>query len=204
MLYTIMKEILDFGSDYKLKNKRVLLRPLQLADYDNLIKFSLNEPELWKYALISAAGQDNLQHYIELAITNRLQKKEYPFVVFDRVANAYAGSTRFYDIQQANKTLQLGFTWYGKDFQGTGLNKNCKFLLLEFAFEHCQMERVEFRADNENKRSIAAMKSIGCTIEGVLRSNVPKAAGGRRDSIVLSILKSEWAGGIKEKLKAII
>ncbi len=204
MLIAIMKGVLDFETDYYLENDRVLLRPIQLADYDNLINFSLNEPELWKYSLISAAGQDNLQQYIELALANRLQKKEYPFVVFDKILNACAGSTRFYDIQQANRTLQLGFTWYGKNFQGTGLNKNCKFLLLEFAFEHCGMERVEFRADNENKRSIAAMKSIGCTIEGILRSNLPKASGGRRDSIILSILKSEWEGGIKEKLQRLI
>lgn len=204
MLIAIMKGVLDFETEYILENDRVLLRPIQLADYDNLINFSLNEPELWKYSLISAAGQDNLQQYIELAIANRLQKKEYPFVVFDKITNAYAGSTRFYDIQQSNRTLQLGFTWYGKDFQGTGLNKNCKFLLLEFAFEHCDMERVEFRADNENKRSIAAMKSIGCTIEGVLRSNVSKASGGRRDSIILSILKPEWEGGLKGKLKGLI
>jgi RimJ/RimL family protein N-acetyltransferase len=96
----------------------------------------------------------------------------------------------------------LGFTWYGKEFQGTDLNKNCKFLLLEFAFETVNMQRVEFRADNENKRSIAAMKSIGCVEEGILRSNSPKTDGGRRDSIVLSILKDEWFAKVKNDLKA--
>ena len=81
------------------------------------------------------------------------------------------------------------------------MNKNCKYLLLEFAFEFLKMERVEFRADNDNERSIQAMKSIGCTIEGVLRSNTYKPDGGRRDSIVLSILKDEWHNTIKHKLK---
>jgi RimJ/RimL family protein N-acetyltransferase len=71
-------------------------------------------------------------------------------------------------------------------------NVYCKFLLLQFAFEELEMERVEFRADNNNAKSIAAMKSIGCTIEGVLRSNSIKADGNRRDSIILSILKHEW------------
>ena len=99
-----------------------------------------------------------------------------------------------------NQTLQLGYTWYGAKFQGTGLNKNCKLLLLQFAFETMGMERVEFRADKNNQRSIAAMKSIGCTNEGILRSNVPNAMGGRRDSIVLSILKHEWEGRVKELL----
>ena len=125
---------------------------------------------------------------------------EYPFIVFDKNTQQYAGSTRFYDIQVANKTLQLGYTWYGKAFQGTGLNKNCKLLLLQFAFEELGMERVEFRADNNNERSKAAMKSIGCMEEGVLRSHAPYITGVRRDSVILSILKSEWDGSVKEKL----
>ncbi len=80
------------------------------------------------------------------------------------------------------------------------MNKNCKYLLLEFAFEKWQVERVEFRADNDNARSIAAMKSIGCKIDGVLRSNMPKRDGGRRDSIILSILNHEWKNEVKEML----
>jgi RimJ/RimL family protein N-acetyltransferase len=96
--------------------------------------------------------------------------------------------------------LQLGYTWYGSAFQGTGLNKHCKYLLLNFAFEKMHMERVEFRADNDNKRSIAAMKSIGCMEEGILRSNSIKQDGSRRDSIVLSILKVEWEKTVKERL----
>ena len=113
----------------------------------------------------------------------------------------YAGSTRFYDINILQKTLQLGYTWYGNRFWGTGLNKHCKFLLLSFAFDTCDFERVEFRADNNNARSIAAMKSIGCREEGVLRSNTFNRDGSRRDSIILSILQSDWNGGVKEKLQ---
>jgi RimJ/RimL family protein N-acetyltransferase len=131
----------------------------------------------------------------------RAARKSYAFIVFDKRTNQYAGSTRFYDIQIENASLQLGFTWYGKEFQGTGLNKNCKYLLLEFAFEKLNMERVEFRADNDNLRSINAMKSIGCVVEGILRSNMYKPNGDRRDSIVLSILKNEWNSGVKDKLQ---
>ena len=129
-------------------------------------------------------------------------KREYTFIVYDKLKNAFAGSTRFYDIQPAYKTLQLGYTWYGKEFQGTGLNKNCKYLLLQFAFEKWKMERVEFRADNDNHKSIAAIKSIGCKVDGILRSNMPKPTIGRRDSIVLSILKSEWESEVKQLLKS--
>lgn len=191
----------DFDFDFVLENDRALLRPLLRDDKRNLLPFSLYEPFLWDYSLQSAAGEENLDAYIETALQGRLDKKEYPFIVFDKLANKYAGCTRFYDINPAFETLQLGYTWYGKDHQGTGLNKNCKYLLLSFAFENLGAQRVEFRADNDNKRSIAAMHSIGCTIEGILRSNMPKPFGElRRDSIVLSILKQEWNNGLKESL----
>jgi N-acetyltransferase len=192
--------IIDYNKDYILENDTVLLRPLRTSDFENLIEFSANEPELWRFSLITAAGKENLIEYIKIATEARRLHKEYPFIAFDKTKNRYAGSTRFYDIQPNYKTLQLGYTWYGRDFQGTGLNKNCKYLLLQFAFETWNMERVEFRADNNNVRSIAAMKSIGCKVDGVLRSNMPKHDGGRRDSIVLSILKNEWESEVKERL----
>ena len=195
-------ETIDLSKQYILEDDAVLLRPLEASDINHLLHFSIDEPEIWKYSLIRAGGgEENMKHYLSLAVDARLSHKEYPFIVFDKKQNRYAGSTRFYDIQLQNQTLQLGYTWYGKDFRGTGLNKHCKFLLLQFAFEKMEMERVEFRADNNNAKSIAAMKSIGCTVEGVLRKNVPVPDGGRRDSIILSILKEEWKSGVKENLK---
>ena|SRR5882724_3239750 len=190
-----------FTENILIEDERVLLRPIQESDFENLLPFSLHEPEIWKYGLITAAGEENLRKYISSAVKNRNQEKEYPFIVFDKKTNAFAGSTRFYDIQQTYLTVQLGFTWYGNDFQRTGLNRHCKLLLLSFAFEEWGMERVEFRAHAANHRSIAAMKAIGCIEEGILRNHMPTIAGNRRDSIVLSILKSEWFGGVKEMLK---
>ncbi|HQW45251.1 MAG TPA: GNAT family protein, partial [Chitinophagaceae bacterium] len=183
-----------------LENERVLLRPILENDYNNLLSFSLNEPDIWKFGLVTAAGEANLRNYINTAVKNLHDKKEYPFIVFDKIANHYAGSTRFYDIQQPWLTTQLGYTWYGKDFQQTGLNRHCKLLLLTYVFEEWGLERLEFRADANNAKSIAAMKAIGCLEEGILRNHMPTAQGGRRDSIVLSILKKEWFEGVKENL----
>lgn len=191
----------NFDDNYTLEDNRVCLRPLEYSDFDNLISFSLNEPEIWKYSMVQAIGENGLKNYLNLALQARKDKKEYPFIVFDKLTNTFAGSSRFYDIQLANKCLQLGFTWYGKQFQGTGLNKHCKYLLLNFAFEIMDVERVEFRADYDNKRSISAMKRIGCVEEGILRSNGVRNDGTRRDSIVLSILKSEWENKLKDELK---
>ncbi len=195
-----MSIIFDFLKDYVLEDDYVLLRPLLLSDVNNLMEFALNEPETWKYGLVTAAGKKNLEKYIQGAIDGREQKKMYPFIVFDKRVQQYAGSTRFYDINLPFQTLQLGYTWYGERFRSTGLNKHCKFLLLQFVFDQMNMLRVEFRADKTNSRSIAAMKSIGCKEEGILRQDVPKIDGTRRDSIILSILREEWEHQVKNDL----
>lgn len=194
--------VLQFNSEYILENKVVRLTPLKAEHFNILSSFSINEPTLWEYSLQPANGLENLQKYLNKAFQDKADKKSYPFLVFDKRTNQYAGSTRFYDYNPQYKTIQLGYTWHGKAFQGTGLNKNCKFLMLSFAFETLGLERVEFRADNNNKRSIAAMKSLGCTVEGVLRQNCSTPTGARRDSIILSILKDEWFDGIKANLES--
>lgn len=191
----------NFLQNHILENDVVRLSPLHHHDIDQLLPFSEQQPELWKYSLQPADGLENLKTYISFALSGRKEETSYPFIVFDKRSQQIAGSTRFYDFQKNHNTVQLGYTWYGKEFQGTGLNKQCKMLMLEFAFEKLGIDRVEFRADANNARSIAAMKSIGCTVEGILRNNCA-APNGRRDSIVLSILKEEWFGGVKETLKS--
>lgn len=184
--------IFDTSANLILENERVLLRPLMQEDAVLLAPFVKNEPSLWKYALTPIETEQDLAQYITDAIKAKELGMAYPFIVFDKVQNKYVGSTRFYDIQHHFKTTQLGYTWYSETVWGTGLNEHCKCLLLTYAFETIGFERVEFRADNRNKRSIAAMQKIGCTVEGILRNHLPTSDGTRRDSIVLSILKKEW------------
>lgn len=191
---------MTFPNDIVLENERVRLRPLETSDLEFLLPFALHEPEIWIFSMTSPAGMQGMEKYIQTTIEQRVAKNEYPFIIFDKLKNQYAGSSRFYDIQLANQSTQLGYTWYGKAFQRTGLNRHCKLLLLGYAFETWGMERVEFRADATNQRSIEAMKAIGCVEEGIIRSHGPSVRGGRRDSIVLSILKEEWFNGTKDKL----
>lgn len=191
----------DFKEEYILENDVVRLQPLQATDYEKLIGFSINEPELWSFNANGPNSPENLKKYIDKALSQKERQLEYPFVVFDKVKHKIVGSTRFYNINLEAKHLEIGFTWYGKEFQGTALNKNCKFLLLEFAFEKMQMERVGFRANNLNIRSINAMKSIGCIQEGIMRNFSTDAKGERIDAIVLSIIKNEWFDNVKQNLK---
>ncbi len=190
----------DFNQDYTLENEYVLLRPLVLSDHLLLEKYVIEEPDLWQYSLVAIQDSADLIKYIQDAIEARKQKTAYPFIVFNKLTQTYVGATRFYDIQLLFNSTQLGYTWYSKKVWGTGLNQHCKFLLLQFAFDQVGWERVEFRADNNNKRSIAAMQKIGCTIEGILRNHLPMPNNTRRDSIVLSILKEEWTIKLKQNL----
>lgn len=193
--------MIDFSKDYILENDRIILRPLNENDFDLLVEFSVNEPELWNFNALGPSSPEYLKTYIETALNNRKKKADYPFIVIDKAENKAVGSTRFYAINPENKTLELGYTWYGKKYQRTYVNKNCKYLLLEFAFEKLGMERVGFRANSLNKQSISAMKSIGCTEEGVLRNFSTDARGNRIDAVVLSIIKDEWFNTVRQNLK---
>ena len=166
-----------------------------------LLEYSENEPEIWEFNANGAYGKENLEKYIANATKNRETEKEYPFIVFDKISGKFVGSTRFYGIFLDMKTIEIGYTWYGKKYQGNGINKNCKYLLLEFAFEKMEMERVGFRANSKNERSLNAMKSIGCVVEGVLRNYSSNAKGDRIDATILSILKNEWNEIVKNNLK---
>jgi N-acetyltransferase len=191
---------LDYTENYFLENSIVKLQPLTLAHFDSLLEYAENEPEIWAYNAYGADSKNNLEKYIANALENRKTEKEYAFVVIDKSSGKIIGSTRFYSIFHNLKTIEIGYTWYGKKYQGTSINKNCKYLLLQFAFEKLLMERVAFAANTKNERSINAMKSIGCQVEGVLRNCSLDAQGNRIDVIRLSILKEEWITSVKKNI----
>ena len=190
----------DPQEDYILEDERVLLRPVKEDDWSNFANLPETSPEIWQYSLMAIQKTEDLKAYFQEAMMHRKNGNSYAFIVFDKLTQSFVGCTRFYDIQLKYQSTQLGYTWYKTSVWGSGLNTHCKYLLLQLAFEQLGFERVEFRADNDNKRSIAAMQKIGCTIEGILRSHLPKPNGERRDSIVLSILKKEWQEKIKVDL----
>jgi RimJ/RimL family protein N-acetyltransferase len=166
----------------------------------HLSAFSEQEPELWRYSLQSAAGIGNLVQYIAMACEGRKAGHSYPFIIFCKKTQRYAGCTRFYDIDTTNAACLLGYTWIGKEFQRTGLNRQCKELLFRFAFEQCHFHRVALRADVNNTGSIAAMKAIGCVEEGILREHLLLADGSFRTSILFSVLRSDWEKSVQQKL----
>jgi len=191
----------NFETDIILENEVIILRPIIITDVKHLFEISL-EPKIWDHSFVKGDGEKNLTNYISEAIEARKNKTAYTFIVYDKRKQQYAGCTRFSEINSFLNTIRLGYTWYGKQFQGTGLNKHCKFLLFQYAFETIGFERIGLSSYIENERSINAMLSVGCKKEGVFRNMFPSVSGkGRTDAILLSILKNEWFSCEKEKLQ---
>ncbi len=186
-----------------LSNEFVTLRPLSESDYNLLLPFAVNEPETWEYSLVSAAGAEALKKYLDHALQLKADGKSLPFIVLNSKGEA-AGSTRFYDYNANHGFVSIGYTWYGKDFRGTGINKHCKYLMLAYAFDELNLHRVELRADVNNARSLAAIAKIGAVREGTLREDCVSTKGVRRNSAVFGILKTEWDNEVRHRLKELV
>jgi RimJ/RimL family protein N-acetyltransferase len=126
-------------------------------------------------------------------LREREEGKRIPFTIVEKATGAICGSTSFGNISYVDKRIEIGWSWLGKQFQGTGINFHAKFSLLSYAFDVLDWERVEIKTDNLNERSKQALRKIGATEEGVLRSHMQMPKNRRRDSVYFSIIKNEWA-----------
>jgi len=182
----------NFDEEIILENEAALLRPICAEDFENLLNVAIADKHLLQFSPRPINTPELLQSYIEIALNKRKEHDRYTFCVFDKYKMEYAGSTSFLNISNPDARLEIGATWYGKQFQRTGLNRNCKFLLLQFAFENAGAERVEFRTDERNAQSRLAIEKIGGKLEGILRSHMVMNDGFRRNTVCYSILKTEW------------
>ncbi len=182
----------SFEEKIILENEVALLRPVEISDFDRLLKVATQHKDLLQYSPIPIYSEHLFKNYIHKAIDNRTNHNRYTFVVFDKKQNAYAGCTCYLNIVNPDDRLEVGGTWYGKEFQGTGLNRNCKYLLLQYAFDFLHAERVEFKTDERNTASRKAIEKIGGQLEGILRRHTLMYDGYRRNTVCYSILKNEW------------
>jgi RimJ/RimL family protein N-acetyltransferase len=174
-----------------LENHIALLRPMETEDISGLKEIAFDE-ELWNLTTSIVTNEEELKAYIAQALNDRKREFRYPFVIEDKKSGKIAGSSSYANISENDGRVEIGWTWLGKEFRGSGLNKACKFLMISYAFEKLGMYRVEFKTDVLNKRSRRALEKIGATEEGILRSHMLLPSGRRRDSIYYSILKTEW------------
>lgn len=175
-----------------LEDERVRITLLDLSNYKHLIPIA-KEKDLVYYSPSDIATPESLKTYVQTAVDGYYHKTTIPFIIYDKQANAYSGSTRFANIDKHNKKLEIGWTWIGRDFQGSGLNKHMKFLMLQYVFETMKFDKVQFRVDERNIRSRKAVEKIGGTLEGILRSDMLMLNGFKRNTCYYGILKEEWS-----------
>jgi RimJ/RimL family protein N-acetyltransferase len=135
---------------------------------------------------------EQLRAEIDRRLGLQLQGSMLPFAVIERASNQAVGMTTYMHIDAANRRVEIGSTWYRKRVQRTGLNTECKLLLLTHAFEELNCIAVEFRTHYFNRQSRAGIERLGARLDGILRQHQIAANGTLRDTCVYSILDSEW------------
>lgn len=190
-----------------LQNKVVRLEPLALEHVEALLGLALATPRAFGLTSVPPTLL-GMTAYVEAAVAARQQGLAVPFATLDVVTGAVLGSTRFGNLEywawgQGNahkKTdgtpdaAEIGWTWLAPAAQRTAINTNAKLLMLEYAFEVWQIRRMTLKTDARNEQSKNAILRIGASFEGVLRSHMPAADDGVRDTAIFSMLESEWAG----------
>lgn len=187
----------------ELENDRVLLVPFENLRNKDLAEIIFDDT-IWQFMGMYVRNQSDFENYI----LNTLKDKEngicYPFLIIDKKSGKVAGSTRYGNINKASCKCEIGWTWYGKEYQGTGLNKACKYELLKFGFENIGFKRIQFSADQENSRSQKAIEKLGAVKEGVFRNNYVDSTGKSKNDVYYSIISEDWKNTEKQNFAEFI
>lgn len=181
-----------FEEDIILENDTVLLSPVTIQDIENLSGIATADKTLLQFSPRPVYTRELLAEYIETAIALRNARQRYSFSIFYKPDKCYTGSTSFMHVSDADGRLEIGATWIDRKYHGMGLNRQCKYLMLVYAFETIGANRVEFRTDERNMQSRRAIEKIGGMFEGILRQHTLLYSGFLRNTCCYSILKDEW------------
>jgi len=179
-----------FVEPVTLKGRHATLEPLT-REHEEGLRRAAEDGELWRLWYTSVPAPDKTAAYIDAALDMRERDGAMPFVVRD-AAGETVGCTRYFHVDAANRRLEIGYTWYARRAQRTALNTECKRMLLGHAFERLGCIAVEFRTHWFNHASRAAILRLGAKQDGVLRNHQISADGSYRDTVVFSIIESEW------------
>jgi len=182
-----------------LEGEKVRLEPLGLEHTADLCEAGLHE-ELWRLIPSSLKTPEDMKNYIQTALDEQARGISLPFATVEKTSGKAIGSTRFGNIDAANKRAEIGWTWIAPEWQRTYVNTEAKYLMLEHAFETWQCNRVELKTDALNERSRNAILRIGAKFEGIFRQHMITESGRLRDSAYFSIINTEWPE-VKAKLK---
>ncbi|WP_454720674.1 MULTISPECIES: GNAT family N-acetyltransferase [Cupriavidus] len=179
-----------FAKPVTLAGRHVTLEPLRPEHADGL-RVATADGELWKLWYTSVPAPEQMEAEIARRLGLLEQGSMLPFAVRD-AAGQLAGMTTFMNIDAANRRVEIGSTWYARRVQRTPLNTECKLMLLGHAFDQLGCIAVEFRTHWMNQQSRAAIARLGAKQDGVLRNHQRMPDGSLRDTVVFSIIASEW------------
>jgi len=182
-----------------LTGRFVTLVPLAQSHLDGLQE-AATDGELWKLFFTAVPRPEQMQDWLDNALALQAANQALPFVILENFSGKVVGTTRYCNLDMDNRRLEIGYTWYAKRVQRSALNTECKLLLLRHAFEKLKCIAVEFRTDWLNHPSQRAIERLGAKREGILRNHKIAPNGRIRDTVVYSILNTEWQG-IEENLR---
>jgi len=174
-----------------LEGRGLRLEPMADQHAGDLAKASA-DGRLWELWYTRVPGPDDLAQYVAEALAGQRDGHMLPWVVRDLASGALIGSTRYHDILPAVDRVEIGYTWYAQSRQRTNVNTTCKLLLLAHAFDTLGCKVVGLRTDNFNFRSQRAIEGLGAKRDGVIRHYGLRRDGSVRDTVIYSILASEW------------
>lgn len=174
-----------------LEGHSVRLEPLS-AEHEAGLAAAAADGELWKLWYTSVPEPAGTRGYIDAALEGQRAGHMLPWAVRDLASNSIAGSTRYHDIVPTADRVEIGYTWYAQRCQRTRINTACKLLLLTHAFDMLNCAVVGLRTDNFNFASQRAIEALGAKKDGVIRHHHPRRDGTVRDTVIYSILASEW------------
>lgn len=167
------------------------LKPLSHEHHDDLVE-AVKDGELWKLWFTFVPEPQKMKENIDLRLKMQADGATVPFVVINNQTKKAIGMTNYLNIDHVNNRLEIGGTWYGKNVQRTGLNTECKLLMLSHAFESLNCIAVEFRTHALNRQSQRGIERLGAKLDGILRNHMIMPNGTLRDTYVYSIIASEW------------
>ena len=187
-------------SPITLTGRHVCLEPLTPAHAPELLRVA-QDPEIWRHLSSgSLADPERMRLVISMALAEQAAGAWLPFAVIDTARGCAVGSTSYLEIAPRDERLEIGATWLAREVWRTAVNTECKFLLLRHAFETLGCRRVQLKTDIRNERSQTAIERLGAVREGVLRAHMRRADGTQRDTVMYSIIASEWPA-VKARLE---
>jgi len=174
-----------------LSDEKVSLEPLT-ADHIESLKEVCGDEEIWRWFTVSLSNPVDMAVWMNQLLSDSEQGKKMTYAVRLLETDKIIGSSSYGNIEWKEKNIEIGWTWIGNDYIGSGINKHMKFQMLSHAFENMGIERLELRTDEVNVRSRRAMEKIGAKHDATLRSHRYTKGGRRRNSVVYSILREEW------------